>query len=242
MAGSKNLQENVSFTLKENAKVTVSITGNGQDPILSWIAMIQDEKTGEFGSTDTQDLKELIGAAEGKEKGNYTDTSWNKFQAALEKAKEVQKYVLSTAEEIAAATAELKDAMGALQTPKEYLQSSIEMIAISESNAVNYEKDAMWEYYQQVLASTKDLLAKEDLTEAEAEAALKELRDTIELLTPKKTTPQPPKPPVTEKKNQVITVKASFTKAYGDKAFSLGAKVKTGNGKLSYKSSNGRRL
>ncbi len=238
VAGSKNLQENVSFTLKENAKVTVSITGNGQDPILSWIAMIQDEKTGEFGSTDTQDLKELIGAAEGKEKGNYTDTSWNKFQAALEKAKEVQKYVLSTAEEIAAATAELRDAMGALQTPKEYLQSSIEKIAISESNAVNYEKDAMWEYYQQVLASTKGLLAKEDLTEAEAEAALKELRDTIELLTPKKTTPQPPKPPVTEKKNQVITVKASFTKAYGDKAFSLGAKVKTGNGKLSYKSSN----
>ncbi len=238
VAGSKSLQKNVSFTLTENAKVTVSITGNGQAPILSWIAMIQDEKTGEFGSTDTKDLTELIGTAENKEKGNYTDTSWNKFQAALEKAKEVQKYVLSTAEEIAAAAAELKDAMGALQTPKEYLKSSIEKIAISESNAGNYEKDAMWEYYQQVLESANGLLAKEDLTEAEAEAALKDLQETIELLTPKKTTPQPPKPPVTGKKNQVITVKSSFTKAYGDKAFSLGAKVKTGNGKLSYKSSN----
>ena len=59
--------------------------------------------------------------------------------------------------------------MGALQTPKEYLKSSIEKIAISESNAGNYEKDAMWEYYQQVLESANGLLAKEDLTEAEAE-------------------------------------------------------------------------
>lgn len=239
VAGNKSLQKNLQFTIEENAKVTVSITGNGSDPILSWIALFQDQKTGEFGSTDTEELKALIATAEEKEKGSYTQASWQKFQEALENAKNVQKYVLSTEKEIEAATAELKDAMGALQTPKEYLQASIDKIAISESNADNYEKDAMWDYYQEVLANAQGLLAKEDLTEKEAEEALKDLRDTIDLLTPKKTTPPtPPTPPTTEKKDQVISVKSKVTKAYGDKAFSLGAKVKVGNGKLSYKSTN----
>ncbi len=45
-----------------------------------------------------------------------------------------------------------------------------------------------------------------------------------------------PKPP--EKKPQVINVKSSFSKTYGDKAFSLNAKLKTGNGSLRYTSSN----
>ncbi len=238
VAGNKALQKNVEFTLTENAKVTVSISGNGSDPILSWIALFQDQKTGEFGSTDTEELKALIATAEGKEKGNYTDASWEKFQKALKNAKDVQKYVLSTQKDVEAATAELKDAMGALQTAQEYLKASIDQIAISESNAANYEKDAMWDYYQEVLANAQKLLTKEGLTEAEADAALKEMRETIDLLTPAKPEVNPPKPPVAEKKNQTISVKSKVTKAYGDRAFSLGAKVKVGNGKLSYKSSN----
>ncbi len=160
VAGSKSLQENVDFTLAENAKVTVSITGNGADPILSWIGLIQNTKTGEFAAVDTKELEELIGNAEKVEKGSYTDASWTKFQEALKKAKETQKYVLSTADDIAAVNAELADAMAALQTPKEYLQSTIDQIAISDTNEGNYEKDAMWEYYEQVLASAKELLNK----------------------------------------------------------------------------------
>lgn len=233
VAGSKSLQENVDFTLAENAKVTVSITGNGADPILSWIGLIQNTKTGEFAAVDTKELEELIGNAEKVEKGSYTDASWTKFQEALKKAKETQKYVLSTADDIAAVNAELADAMAALQTPKEYLQSTIDQIAISDTNEGNYEKDAMWEYYEQVLASAKELLNKEGLTEAEAEEALKDLRDTIDLLTP---VPEKPEQPV--KKDQVISVNTKVTKVWGSKAFSLGAKVKTGDGKLSYTSSD----
>ena len=243
VAGSKKLQKNVGFTLTENAKVTVSITGSGADPILSWIAVIQDEKQGSLESEDKTALEELIGNAENVEKGNYTDASWEKFQEALEKAKEVQKYVLSTQEEIAAAVLELQDAMSALQTPKEYLQSSIEKIAIADSDAGNYEKDAMWTYYQEVLSAAKALVEKEGLTEAEAEDAVKDLQDAIDLLTPAKQQPGPtgptgPTTPTTQKKDQAISVKASITKTYGSKAFSVGAKLSTGDGKLSYASSD----
>lgn len=242
VAGSKKLQKNVAFTLTENAKVTVSITGSGADPILSWIAVIQDEKQGSLESEDKEALQELIGEAESVEKGNYTDRSWEKFQEALEKAVEVQRYVLSTQEEIAAAVLELRDAMNALQTPKEYLQSSIEKIAISATDEKNYEKDAMWTYYQEVLSAARALAEEEGLTEAEAEEAVKDLQDAVDLLTPAKQQPQKPGPsdptdPTVQKKEQVINVKASITKAFGDKAFDLGAKT-NGDGKLSYTSSD----
>ncbi len=230
-----NLQQNVAFTLAENAKVTVSISGNGADPVLSWMAMIQDVKTGSFESADTEELGKLIGNAEKIEKGDNTTKSWNKFQEALSHAKEVQKYVLSTATDIAAAMAELKDAMDSLQTPKQYLQASLAELAISDTNQVNYEKDAMWDYYQQVLKDVNALVDKEGLTEEEAEAAIKDLRDTIELLTPAKNKPATP-PSTTQKKAQAITVK-SVTKSLGTKAFALGAKT-SGDGALSYRSSD----
>ena len=241
VAGNKKLQKNVAFTLEENAKVTVSITGNGKDPILSWIAVIQDEKQGSLESEDKTVLQELIKTAQNVEKGDYTNASWEKFQKALEKAIEVQQYVLSTQEEIAAAVLELRDAMGALQNPREYLQSSIEKLTISASDEKNYEKDAMWTYYQEVLTAAKELLAKEGLTEAAAEEAVKDLQDAVDLLTPAKQQPQKPgptpTPPTAQKKDQVINVKTSVTKAFGDKAFDLAAKT-NGDGKLSYTSSD----
>lgn len=231
-----NLQQNAAFTLAENAKVTVSISGNGADPVLSWMAMIQDEKTGSFESADTEELGRLIGNAEKVEKGDNTTKSWNKFQEALSHAKEVQKYVLSTATDIAAAMAELQDAMENLQTPRQFLQKSLAELAISETNQANYEKDAMWDYYLQVLKDINDLVEKENLTEEEAEAAVKDLRDTIELLTPAKQQTQPDQPITGQKKAQAITAK-DVTKSLGSKAFALGAKT-SGDGALSYSSSD----
>lgn len=231
-----NLQRNAAFTLAENAKVTVSISGNGADPVLSWMAMIQDEKTGSFESADTEELGRLIGNAEKVEKGDNTTKSWNKFQEALSHAKEVQKYVLSTATDIAAAMAELQDAMENLQTPRQFLQKSLAELAISETNQANYEKDAMWDYYLQVLKDINDLVEKENLTEEEAEAAVKDLRDTIELLTPAKQQTQPDQPITGQKKAQAITAK-DVTKSLGTKAFALGAKT-SGDGALSYSSSD----
>lgn len=231
-----NLQQNAAFTLAENAKVTVSISGNGADPVLSWMAMIQDEKTGSFEGADTEELGRLIGNAEKVEKGDNTTKSWNKFQEALSHAKEVQKYVLSTATDIAAAMAELQDAMENLQTPRQFLQKSLAELAISETNQANYEKDAMWDYYLQVLKDINDLVEKENLTEEEAEAAVKDLRDTIELLTPAKQQTQPDQPITGQKKAQAITAK-DVTKSLGSKAFALGAKT-SGDGALSYSSSD----
>lgn len=230
-----NLQQNVPFTLAENAKVTVSVSGNGADPVLSWIAMMQDTKTGSFESADTEELSKLISAAEEKEQGDNTATSWKKFQEALNHAKEVQKYVLSTSTEIAAAMADLQDAMDSLQTPRQYLQASLAELAISETNQANYEKDAMWDYYLQVLKAANELVDKAGLTEEEAEAALKDLRDTIELLTPAKGGSEEP-PITTQKKAQTITVQ-NVTKPLGTKAFALGAKT-NGDGALSYRSSD----
>lgn len=230
-----NLQQNVPFTLAENAKVTVSVSGNGADPVLSWIAMIQDTKTGSFENADTEELGKLIGTAEEVVRGDSTTASWEKFEQALNHAKEVQKYVLSTSTDIAAAMAELADAMDSLQTVKQYLETTIAQLAISETNQANYEKDAMWEYYQKVLESAKALAGKEGLTEEEAEDAVRELRDTIELLTPAKGG-SAQAPITTQKKAQTVTAQ-DVTKALGEKAFALSAKT-DGDGNLAYSSSD----
>lgn len=233
--GSESLQKNVSFELTKSAKVTVSIVGIDQDPILSWIAVIQNAKTGELeGEEDKTELNALLASAEKVERGSYTSESWEKFQAALKNAKDVQKYVLATAEDILSAKLDLEDAKNALQSVNKYLQSMIDVIAISSSDESKYAKDAMWDYYGQVLADVRGLAAKNDLTEDQAEDALAYLRETISLLTP---APKPVTPPATQKKDQTISVKASFAKTYGDKAFNLGAK-RTGDGALTYKSSS----
>ncbi len=100
-----------------------------------------------------------------------------------------------------------------------------------------YSKES-WATFQAALAKAEALLKDGSTNTAELNKARRALAMAYLGLTPGsgEETPKPPVKPV--KRNQTITFTKSYTKAYGDKAFKLNAKVKTGDGKLSYKSSN----
>lgn len=229
LSGSAAMQQNVSFTMAANGKVTVSITkpGSGADPVLSWIAVIQDEKTGAFA--DKAALNEAIKKAEALKQKEYMSDSWKALQDVYKKAQSMQSDINATQEEIDAAKKELEDAITALKTVKSYLEEAIKENTVAEDQKGKYTAES-WQLYENMLKEAKDLLAGSNLTETaatDAVNALKAAKDALE-----------PKPGTGNKKNQSISYTKTYTKTYGSKAFKLDAKVKTGNGKLSYKSSN----
>lgn len=66
-------------------------------------------------TADKTALESAIAAAETVERENYTEESWNRFTAALEKAQEVKQDTAATAEAVSSAAEELTEAMGQLE-------------------------------------------------------------------------------------------------------------------------------
>ncbi len=108
----------------------------------------------------------------------------------------------------------------------------------SQTAGNTYSKDS-WQTFQTALASAEALLKGGSTDTAQINKARRALALAYLGLMPGSGDETPEKPPVKpQKRNQTITCTKSYTKAYGDKPFKLNAKVKTGDGKLSYKSSN----
>ncbi|MEY8517354.1 discoidin domain-containing protein [Lachnospiraceae bacterium 29-84] len=226
-------QEDISFTLTQNDKVTVSISKTGgADPVLSWIAVMQDEKF--TNVSDKSKLNETIKKASALKKADYTKATWEAFEKALNSAKSVQANVTAEQSVVDAANTTLDQAMKALKSLKSVLEEGIRANTLADSEKSKYT-DESWAFYQEMLKEAKDMLSKGSLVEIDVNDAVKAVKDAIAILE-KKDSVTPPKPPV--KKNQVIKYTKTYQKAYGAKAFSLGAKVTTGNGSLSYKSSD----
>ncbi len=97
-----------------------------------------------------------------------------------------------------------------------------------------YSKES-WAKFQAAMASAETLLKGGSTNVSEQSKARRALALAYLGLAPGSGEEPPVKP---QKKNQTITYTKSYTKAYGDKAFKLNAKVKAGDGKLSYTSSN----
>ena len=224
-----NQQEDVSFTLNHDAKVTVSVSKTGSsDPVLSWIAMIQEEEFVEM--SDKSQLNATISQAEQLKEDGYTSASWAAVASALASAKKVQSDILAEQATVDDANKALKKAIEGLKTVKALLEEGIAANTVADSEKDKYTADS-WSFYQSILKEAKDLLAQASFTEAEAKRAVKSLQDAKSTLEKKPATPP-------AKKNQSIQYTKSYKKAYGNKAFNLNAKVKTGNGRLSYKTSN----
>ncbi len=96
------------------------------------------------------------------------------------------------------------------------------------SGLANDEEDIRDAMFDDVSVYNAALTAKQVRQVYEADTKTKE---------PEK--PKPPEKPAPAKKGtQAISVKSSFSKTYGEKAFSLKAKLKKGNGSLQYTSGN----
>lgn len=181
-----SLQKNVTFTIDEKDVVTVTVSKTGSaDPVLSWIAVMQDEK----GASIEDRLLAAVAEGEALNKDLYTAKSYS--------------------------------------------------------------------IYASVLASAKELLAQDDITEADVNRMLKNLNDAKTVLELKKadTNTNPSTPdnssnagnnnsnnnttvtPQT-KSEPVIICDEEYDVTYGDKSFHLGAEVAAGNGTLTYSSSD----
>ena len=81
-----SLQKNVTFTIDEKDVVTVTVSKTGSaDPVLSWIAVMQDEK----GASIEDRLLAAVAEGEALNKDLYTAKSYSIYASVLASAKEL---------------------------------------------------------------------------------------------------------------------------------------------------------
>ena len=145
---------------------------------------------------DKSELQKLYDENSGKEQGNYTDDSWNTFTTALEAAKAVLDNADATAEQVAAATTALEEAVkgltekapGPVQADKSELQKLYDENSQKEQG--NYT-DESWKAFETALESAKAVLDNEGATEEMVQAATEALKAAVDGLTEKTVDPTP---------------------------------------------------
>lgn len=160
----------------------------------------------------------------------YPAALWEAYQTAYASAKRMR--VNATAVQ-----ADIDDAAQALNTAYTSLEKKAEKTGLLRAYYTTHaakEKgdytDESWAEFETALAAAKEVLDLGDqATQSAADKALADLKEAVNGLEKK--------PPVV-KEDQTVSVKKSFAKTFGDKAFSLNAKVTIGDGTLTYKSSD----
>ncbi|MBO5371982.1 MAG: family 43 glycosylhydrolase [Lachnospiraceae bacterium] len=217
------LQQNITFTLEEAATVTVSISkpGSAADPVMSWIAVIQDESAGELADTST--LLATIEDAKKIDTANFTKASKKALAEALAAAELTAGDVRKTQAEINAANEALRAVVAGLQTVKEYLEAGIKANTVDAATKANYTS-ASWAVYEKVLAHANALLAKGSFEEYEVKDAVDALAEAKGLLEAAKENAGS----VEEEKVTVAKTTINTAKAAGGKKLKLTWKKVTG--------------
>ncbi len=244
-------QESVKFRLKEAGKVIVRVSKTGSpDPVLSWIAMLQNGKSGD-DLANKEALNKVLEDVKALDKGIYTSASWKEFQnfykGIEQDALALKEDPGATQGEVDTIVAQIEQAMKLLVKNKTVLENGIEDNQVPEKDKSSYT-DASWKVYADALKQAQDLLKKDRILEKDVKQALKALsdsKDSLELKKEKVKDPSKPddsKPvpdkPVNGKANQTISYTKNVKKAYGAKPFMLNVKLTKGNGTLTYVSSD----
>lgn len=145
---------------------------------------------------DKSELQKLYDENSGKEQGKYTDDSWNIFITALEAAKAVLDNADATAEQVAAATTALEEAVKGLteKAPEPVQADKSELQKLYDENSQkeqgNYT-DESWNAFETALESAKAVLDNEGATEEMVQAATEVLKAAVDGLTEKTVDPTP---------------------------------------------------
>lgn len=146
--------------------------------------------TPEKPEVDKTGLKKAIAEAEKLVKEDYTEESWNNMVKYLDAAKAVDANAEATQYDVSLAIANLGDAVKDLvavekpdQKPanKDALQSAVDKY--SKYNKADYTADS-WKKFEEALNHAKTVLADEDATQAEVDAAVSALNIAAEGLVP----------------------------------------------------------
>lgn len=228
-----------TFTTKGYDKVSIAFYSNIATVYADDVALYPAQKT--VTKLNRTNLEAALAQEPQYGQEDYPTALWEAYQTAYSSAK-------VTRVNPAAVQKDIDDAAKALNTAYNNLAKKAEKTGLlrayytthASKQKGNYT-DVSWNRFTAALQAAKDVLDLGDqATQAAADKALDDLKTAVAGLTQK---PSEEKPPVTDppaqKKNQAISVaSASVTKAFGDKAFSLGAKITVGDGTLAYKSSD----
>lgn len=139
-------------------------------------------------SEDKAELKETIDAAEAKkqEESKYTASSWEKFQAALDKVKEVYDNKFVSKAEVEDAKRELDQAIAGLQekadqATRDSLKGSIDKIKVTDKDKYTPES---WSRFEAALETANALYNDANAAKEDVEAAKADLDAAIQNLKP----------------------------------------------------------
>ena len=172
---SQEVYSSGTITLDEESVVTLTVKkADGNDPILSWIAVSGTAAEEPEPEIDTTALQSAVDSAKALDAGDYTEGSYADVKEALDAA-EAMLADPTSQEEVNAAAA-------ALQSAVENLVSIAELREYCAGHA-DYTEDAYtaesYAAYAEAFAAAQEVLGKADASQDEVDAALAALTEAV---------------------------------------------------------------
>ncbi len=213
-----------TFRTSEWDKVSISLSSNA-DTVYMDDAALYKMAGGTKVELDKAGIDGALALTPDNPQSYYSVESWKAFTEKTLAARLARVDALATQESLDLAADQLRDAFYALEkgSDKRALQLMYNLCAAKTKGSYT---DASWKKFQDALKAAKAVLDKAGALQNEIDSAFAKLesaRDALEVFKPKA---------------QKISYTKAYEKAYKSKAFKLNAKIKTGNGKLSYVSSD----
>lgn len=166
--------------------IEVIFEGVQEENTLEATGVAQDAEGNEMpiGTVDTSALEEAIAKAEELKEEDYTEESWAALEEAKEAAEDVLKDPTATQEEVDEAAAALEEAIAALE---EQVVDKSELEKAIETAKSKVEKDytkKSWDAMEAALKIAEQVMADEDATQEEVDAAADALNKAIKALAP----------------------------------------------------------
>lgn len=210
----------MEFTTGSYNKISLSVGSTISNVYLDDVVLY--EKYG-LRILDKTELKTTIDLVPKYRADEYVEESWASYQDAYLAAKLEYVNALATQDSINEAAANLQKAYNKLlkKANKTVLSALYKKYAAEKRG--NYNNQT-WQAFQTALKKAKAALDNKNAVQSQVDTALAALRKAHNALA--------------SWKNQSITYTKSYTKTYGSKAFKLNVKVKAGNKKLTYTTTN----
>ena len=166
--------------------IEVLFEGVQEENTLEAAGVAQDAEGNEIviGSVDTSALEEAIAKTEELKEEDYTEESWKALEEAKEAAEAVLEDPTATQSEIDEAAEALEEAIAALEE-KPVDKSELEKAIKTANSKVkkDYTKKS-WDAMQAALKVAEKVMADEDATQEEVDAAADALNKAIKALVP----------------------------------------------------------
>ncbi len=184
-------------------------------------------------------LQAVLATVPSEKEDAYTSTAWKNYKNVLTAARLKCADAMASQADLDQAVLDVNEALSALENAKRGNKTVLTAMYHAYASDVqgSYTADT-WNAFCSALQNAKVVIDDQDAMQAEIDTALAALvsaRNNLTIPAGSGNTTT-----VTTKADQQITVKDSYTKTAGDKAFTISAKLTAGNGTLKFASSDER--